>query len=84
MTVPSKVEPLIQEGSVSPYLLQSIRSLDEVRKEIEAKRLADSDSKYFFDTTVTMVTSQMLGVFREDPMVRSEFLTMIGNPRHAI
>jgi GTP cyclohydrolase I len=32
---------------------------------------------------VTMVTSQMLGVFREDPMARSEFLTMIGNPRHA-
>jgi GTP cyclohydrolase I len=33
---------------------------------------------------VTMVTSQMLGVFREDPMARTEFLTMIGNPRNAI
>jgi len=33
---------------------------------------------------VTMVTSQMLGVFREDPMARSEFLTMIRNRDHAI
>lgn len=29
---------------------------------------------------VTMVTSQMLGAFREDPMTRREFLTIIGNP----
>jgi len=33
---------------------------------------------------VTMVTSQMLGVYREDPIARSEFLTMIRNPGHAI
>ncbi len=33
---------------------------------------------------VTMVTSQMLGVFRDDPKARSEFLTMIRNPGHAI
>ncbi len=39
---------LSQEGnvsSVSPYLLQPIRSLDEARKEIEAKRSADCHSK---------------------------------------
>ncbi len=29
---------------------------------------------------VTMVTSQMLGLFRSDPRTRQEFLTMIGNP----
>ena len=29
---------------------------------------------------VTMVTSQMLGVFRTDPSTRREFLAMIGNP----
>jgi GTP cyclohydrolase IA len=29
---------------------------------------------------VTMVTSRMLGAFREDPMTRREFLAMIGNP----
>ena len=29
---------------------------------------------------VTMVTSQMLGLFRRDPRTRQEFLTMIGNP----
>jgi len=33
---------------------------------------------------VTMVTSQMLGVYREDPMARSEFLTMIGNPTSSL
>ncbi len=32
-------------SSVSPYLLQPIRSLDEARKEIDAKRSADRDSK---------------------------------------
>ena len=31
-------------------------------------------------TGVTMVTSQMLGAFRSDPMTRREFLTIIGNP----
>ena len=29
---------------------------------------------------VSMVTSTMLGVFRDDPSTRREFLTMIGNP----
>ncbi len=29
---------------------------------------------------VTMVTSQMLGLFRRDPKTRQEFLNMIGNP----
>lgn len=29
---------------------------------------------------VSMVTSQMTGAFREDPMTRREFLTMVGNP----
>jgi len=29
---------------------------------------------------VSMVTSTMLGVFREDATTRREFLTMIGNP----
>jgi GTP cyclohydrolase IA len=29
---------------------------------------------------VTMVTSRMLGVFREDPKTRREFLAMIGSP----
>ncbi len=32
-------------SSVSPYLLQPTRSLDETRKEIEAKLSADRDSK---------------------------------------
>lgn len=31
-------------------------------------------------TGVSMVTSQMLGAFRTDPMTRREFLTIIGNP----
>ena len=30
---------------------------------------------------VTMVTSRMLGQFRNDPTTRREFLAMIGNPR---
>jgi len=30
---------------------------------------------------VTMVTSRMLGAFRDDPSTRREFLTMIGNPQ---
>jgi GTP cyclohydrolase IA len=30
---------------------------------------------------VTMVTSRMLGAFREDPMTRREFLAMIGSPQ---
>jgi GTP cyclohydrolase I len=29
---------------------------------------------------VTMVTSRMLGAFRDDPRTRREFLAMIGNP----
>jgi len=29
---------------------------------------------------VTMVTSTMLGAFRQDPLTRREFLTIIGNP----
>ena len=29
---------------------------------------------------VSMVTSRMLGVFRDDPVTRREFLSMIGNP----
>jgi GTP cyclohydrolase I len=29
---------------------------------------------------VSMVTSTMLGCFRDDPATRKEFLTMIGNP----
>jgi hypothetical protein len=48
MTVLFKTEPHAQEGSlnnVSPYLLQPIRSLDEARKEMEAKRSANRDSK---------------------------------------
>jgi GTP cyclohydrolase I len=32
-------------------------------------------------TGVTMVTSRMLGAFRENPTTRREFLTMIGNPQ---
>ncbi len=32
---------------------------------------------------VTMVTSHMLGAFREDPTTRREFLSMIGKPRSA-
>ncbi|HYE49171.1 MAG TPA: GTP cyclohydrolase I FolE [Azospirillaceae bacterium] len=31
---------------------------------------------------VTMVTSRMLGAFRDDPSTRREFLAMIGNPVH--
>lgn len=33
---------------------------------------------------VTMVTSQMLGAFRNDPMTRREFLTIIGNPASVV
>jgi GTP cyclohydrolase I len=29
---------------------------------------------------VSMVTSQMLGLFRSDPRTRQEFMTVIGNP----
>ena len=29
---------------------------------------------------VSMVTSTMLGIFREDPKTRKEFLDIIGNP----
>ena len=32
---------------------------------------------------VSMVTSRMLGCFRDDPTTRREFLSMIGNPRSA-
>lgn len=32
-------------------------------------------------TGVNMVTSRMLGAFREDPITRREFLSIIGNPR---
>jgi GTP cyclohydrolase I len=31
-------------------------------------------------TGVTMVTSTMLGAFRENDVTRREFLTIIGNP----
>ena len=33
---------------------------------------------------VSMVTSKMLGAFRQDPMTRREFLTIIGNPASVI
>jgi GTP cyclohydrolase IA len=33
---------------------------------------------------VTMVTSTMLGAFREDPSTRREFLTIIGNPASSL
>ena len=33
---------------------------------------------------VTMVTSRMLGAFRDDPSTRREFLAMIGNPRDRV
>ena len=33
--------------------------------------------------SVSMVTSHMLGTFRDDPTTRREFLSMIGNPRSA-
>ncbi len=33
---------------------------------------------------VSMVTSQMLGAFRTDPMTRREFLTIIGNPSSVV
>lgn len=33
---------------------------------------------------VTMVTSRMLGVFRDDPATRREFLSIIGNPQNGI
>ena len=32
---------------------------------------------------VSMVTSTMLGAFRDDPRTRREFLTIIGNPATA-
>lgn len=35
-------------------------------------------------TGVTLVTSNMLGAFRQDPMTRREFLTIIGNPASAL
>jgi GTP cyclohydrolase I len=33
---------------------------------------------------VTLVTSNMLGAFRHDPMTRREFLTIIGNPTSSV
>ncbi len=35
-------------------------------------------------TGVTLVTSNMLGAFRRDPMTRREFLTIIGNPASSV
>ena len=35
-------------------------------------------------TGVTLVTSNMLGAFRQDPMTRREFLTIIGNPSSSV
>ncbi len=35
-------------------------------------------------TGVTLVTSNMLGAFRNDPMTRREFLTIIGNPASSV
>ena len=35
-------------------------------------------------TGVTLVTSNMLGAFRQDPMTRREFLTIIGNPASSL
>jgi GTP cyclohydrolase I len=35
-------------------------------------------------TGVTMVTSTMLGAFRDDPMTRREFLHIIGNPASSL
>jgi GTP cyclohydrolase I len=35
-------------------------------------------------TGVTLVTSSMLGAFRQDPMTRREFLTIIGNPASSV
>jgi GTP cyclohydrolase I len=35
-------------------------------------------------TGVTLVTSNMLGAFRQDPMTRREFLTIIGNPASSV
>jgi GTP cyclohydrolase I len=35
-------------------------------------------------TGVTLVTSNMLGAFRKDPMTRREFLTIIGNPASSL
>ncbi len=35
-------------------------------------------------TGVTLVTSNMLGAFRKDPMTRREFLTIIGNPASSV
>ena len=32
---------------------------------------------------VSLVTSRMLGDFRDDPMTRREFLSIIGNPSHS-
>lgn len=33
---------------------------------------------------VSMVTSKMLGAFRNDPMTRREFLTLVGNPQSSV
>jgi len=35
-------------------------------------------------TGLTLVTSNMLGAFRKDPMTRREFLTIIGNPASSV
>ena len=35
-------------------------------------------------TGITLVTSNMLGAFRKDPMTRREFLTIIGNPASSV
>jgi hypothetical protein len=45
MTIHFIADPQVQEVSVSPYLLQPARSLDEARKGIEAKRSVDRDAK---------------------------------------
>ena len=35
-------------------------------------------------TGVSMVTSRMLGAFRQDPLTRREFLTIVGNPSSSV
>ena len=65
---------------------QIANSLDEVLQPLGVAVVVEAShqcmtTRGVHKTGVSMVTSRMLGAFREDPSTRREFLTMIGNPQ---
>jgi GTP cyclohydrolase I len=71
----------IQEKMTS----QIANTLDEVLQPLGVAVVVEAShqcmtTRGVHKTGVSMVTSRMLGAFREDPSTRREFLTIIGNP----